>query len=113
MKKAASLGSVDFSILSNGQAIATLAPVDAAGLETTLPEGTSVPAWTASDPGVVISVSEDGLQALVTPSQPPVLVQDCKLTVTATLPDSTVITGESENIDIIAGGPAGFKIKMS
>lgn len=103
---------IDFQLFDNGQAVASLTPVDAAGLETTLPAGSSVPVWTSSDPGVVVSPSTDGLSAIVTPAQPPVLVQNAVLTATSTLPDGTVITGTSDPIDVVAGGPVGFKIAL-
>ncbi len=113
MAKKALAAGVDFQLFDNGMATATLTPVDAAGIDTTLPAGTSVPAWTSSDPGVVVSGAADGLTAIVTPSTPPVLVQDAILTVTATLPDGTVITGTSDKIDVVGGGPTGFKVALA
>lgn len=103
---------IDFQLFDNGQAVATLTPVDAAGLDTALPDGTSVPVWVSSDPGLVVAGSTDGLSAIVTPAVPPVLVQNATLTVSATLPDGTVITGTSDPIDIVSGGPTGFKIAL-
>ncbi len=111
-KKTASAG-IDFVLHDNGQAVATLTPVDAAGLDTTLPEGSSIPAWVSSDPGVVVSPSTDGLSAIVSPSVPPVMVTGVTLTVSCTLPDSTVITGVSDPIDVVGGGPTGFKIALA
>jgi hypothetical protein len=104
---------VDFQLFDNGSAVATLTPLDAVGIETTLPAGTPTPAWTSSDPGVVVSASTDGLSAIVTPATPPVLVQGATITATATLLDGTVITGTSEAIDVVPGGPVGFQVVMS
>ena len=112
-KKSVADAGIDFQLFDNGQAVATLTPVDAAGLDTALPEGTSVPVWSSSDAGVVVAASTDGMSAIVTPATPPVLVQDAILTATATLPDGTVITGTSDKIDVVAGGPTGFKMALA
>lgn len=110
MKQAVKAG-LDFDLQDNGQAIATLTVVDAAGLATTLPDGVT-PSWASSDPGVVVTPAADGLTATVSPATPPVLVTGAVITVSATLPDSTVITGTSQGIDVVAGGAAGFTIAL-
>lgn len=108
--------SVDFRLVDNGSATATLTPVDTVGLATTLPAGTSTPTWTSSDPGVVVTAAADGLSAQVTPATPPVLVTGAVITATATLPNNAdgsagaTITGSGTPIDVVAGGPAGFQI---
>jgi hypothetical protein len=106
------MASVDFVLFDNGQAVATLTPEDKAGLDTTLPAGTSVPVWTSSNPAVVVSGSTDGLSAIVTPATPPVLATGVTVTATATLPDGTVITGVSDPIDVTGSAVAGFKISL-
>jgi hypothetical protein len=111
MNKTSAAG-IDFQLFDNGMATATLTPVDDKDIDTTLPAGTSVPVWTSSDPGVLVSGAVDGLTAIVTPASPPVLVQDAVLTVTATLPNGTVITGTSDKIDVVGGGVAGFRVAL-
>lgn len=103
---------IDFQLFDNGSAVASLTPEDSLQMDTTLPAGTSVPAWVPSDPGIVVSGSADGLSAIVTPAAPPVLVTGATVSVSATLPDGTVISGTSDPIDVVAGGPTGFKVSL-
>lgn len=112
--KKLSLGSVDFVLHDNGNATATLTPDDAAGLDTVLPAGSSVPSWTPSDPtAITVAPSADGLTCLVTPASPAKLATAVTIAVACTLPDGTVITGTSDPIDVVAGGPVGFKIALA
>jgi len=80
-----------------------------------LPAGTSVPTWTSSDPGVVVSPAPDGLSAIVSHATPPVLVTGVIVSASATLPNGTVITGKSQPIDIVASVdlPTGFGISLT
>lgn len=106
---------IDFQFFENGQATASLTPVDASGNATTMPAGSTVPAWVSSDPGITVSPAADGLSALLTAGGAPVTA--ATLTVTATLPDgTTTITGTSDPIDVVAqppGSPVAFKIALS
>lgn len=106
---------IDFQFFENGQATASLTPVDASGNATTMPAGSTVPAWVSSDPGITVSPAADGLSALLTADGTPVTA--ATLTVTATLPDgTTTITGTSDPIDVVAqppGSPVAFKIALS
>lgn len=108
---------VDFQLLDNGTAKAVATPQDSVGVATTLPAGTSTPTWASSDPGVVVAPDPSdasGLTAIVSPATPPVLVTGAVISVSATLPDgTTVITGSGDPIDVIAGGPTGFKVVES
>jgi len=101
-------------LLDNGTARATATPIDAVGIATTLPSGTSTPVWTSSDPGAVVTpdaADTTGLSAIITPATPPVLVASFTVTCDAVLPDgSTHITGTSDTNSIVAGGPAGFQV---
>ena len=104
---------VDFQMFDNGQALATLTIVDAKGIPTVMPPGSQGIAWSSSDPAIVVSPSEDQMSAILTPVDPPVLAQNVVITAQSTLPDTTVITGTTQPIDVVAGGPAGFKITLS
>jgi hypothetical protein len=111
MAKAAKSASIDFQLQDNGSANATLTAQDAAGLDTTLPAGTSVPVWTPSDTTVLAVVAAaDGMSAVVTPATPPKLATGVTISVSAILPDGTTISGVSDGIDVVSGGPKGFKI---
>ena len=111
---------IDVQLLDNGTAQATVTLVDAAGLPTTLPTGStlSVPAWVVSNPAIVATVAADGLSAALAPSVPPVLATDVTVTVgpaTMTNADGTTVTiaaVTSDGIDVISGGPAGFAISV-
>lgn len=107
--------SLDFQLLDNGTAKAVATPDDAAGLPAQLPAGVTA-SWASSDPGVVVTADASdptGLTAIVAPANPPVLVTGAKVSVSATLPDGTVITGSSEGIDVVGGAAAGFKVQLS
>lgn len=102
---------VDFQLKDNGTATATLTPIDAAGLSTSMPAGASVPVWASSDPGVVVTAAADGLSAQVAPATPPVLVTGAVITATATLADgTTTISGQGDPIDVVASDAVGFAI---
>lgn len=105
---------VDFTFFENGQATAAATPVDKGGNATTLPAGSSVPAWNCSDASIKLSPSADGLSCLLTAGT--TAVQAATVTVTANLPDGTGITGTSDPIDVVPqppGSPVAFKIKLS
>jgi len=101
---------VDFRMLDNGSATATLTPVDVAGLPTTLPDGTPPPSWASRDPAVVVTPAADGMSATLAPATPPVLATGVIITASTTLPDGTAISGSGNPIDVVAGGPTGFQI---
>jgi hypothetical protein len=107
---AISKATLDFQILDSGSATATLTPVDAEGFTTTLPDGTPIPSWVSSDPGVVVTPAADGMTATLAPSTPPVLVTGVTISASTTLAGGTVITGTSSPIDVVVGGPTGFQI---
>ena len=113
MAQKAVKASLDFQLLDSGQATATLSPVDAADIPTTLPAGTPVPTWTSSDPGITVTAAADGMSATVAPASPPVMVTAAVITATTTLASGTVLTGTSDPIDVVGGGPTGFKIALS
>ena len=100
---------VDFQLFDNGQATATLTPIDAVGNATTLPDGTAPPSWTSSDPAVVVSAAADGLSAILTPSG--TLATGVVITATTTLASGAVITGSGAPIDVVASGPTSFAIQ--
>ena len=115
--KKAAKATVDFQLLDNGTAKAVATPVDAAGLTTTLPAGSGTPAWSSSDTTTVVATPDptdpSGLTATVTPATPPKLGTGIVVSVTATLPDGTSITGSGDPIDVVSGGPTGFSIAES
>jgi hypothetical protein len=108
---------VDFQLLDNGTATATLTPVDAAGNPTSMPAlqagqagapGASVPAWTSSNPAITVAAAADGLSATLTPTS---LATGVIITATATLADGvTVLTGSGNPIDVVAGTATAFAI---
>lgn len=103
--------SVDFQLKDDGSAIATLTPVDAAGLDAAMPAGATVPVWVSSNPAVVVTAAPDGLTADIKPSVPPALVTGVMITATATLADgTTVLTGTSDPIDVVGDVATGFRI---
>lgn len=116
MKARAAAAGLDFTIFENGMATAKLSPVDGTPEENEvpLPEGSSIPVWTGSDPSLIISPSADGLSALVQAGT--VALDNATVSASCTLPDGTVITGTSENIDVVPqppGSPVKFKIALS
>lgn len=108
---------VDFQLLDNGTAKATLTPIDAAGNPTSMPAlqagqagapGASVPAWTSSNPAITVAAAADGLSATLTPTS---LATGVIITATATLADGvTVLTGSGNPIDVVAGTATAFAI---
>lgn len=99
---------VDFQLLDNGTAKATLTPVDAAGNPTSMPAGTTIPAWTSSNPAITIAPAADGMSATLTATA---LATAVVITATATLADGTTqLTGSGNPIDVVAGGAVGFTI---
>lgn len=113
----AKFGKLKVTFLDNGTAKAVATPTDSVGIDTTLPAGSSAPAWTSSDPGAVVTpdpADTSGLSAIITPATPPVLVASFTVSVDSTLPDGTThVSGTSESNSIIAGGPTGFKVAVA
>lgn len=103
---------LDFQLLDNGSATATLSAVDSVGEPTTFPAG-STAVYTPSDPSIVASVGADGLTGTITPATPPVLATGVTVSVVVTLPGGATLSAVSPAIDVIAGGPAGFSIALS
>lgn len=101
--------SINFQLLDNGTATATLTPVDAAGNPTSMPTGATIPVWTSSDMAVSVLASGDGMSATLTPSGS--LATGVIITADAILADGTThIMGTGNPIDVIAGPATGFKI---
>ena len=99
---------VDFQLLDNGTATATLTPVDAAGNPTSMPTGASTPVWTSSNPAIIIAPAADGMSATLTPTG---LATGVVITATATLADgTTTLTGSGNPIDVVAGAATAFAI---
>jgi hypothetical protein len=107
------LAGINFRLLDNGTAAGTLVPQDSVGVTTTLPPGSSVPVYIASTAEVVLTPSADGLTLVVAPAVPPVAATGVTISVSATLPDGSVISGMSDPIDVVPGGPTGFKIQIA
>jgi hypothetical protein len=115
MAKAGAFGKLKVTITDTGSAIVTAVAVDEAGFPTSLPAGSSTPAWSSNNPGVVVTpLASDptGLTATITPATPPVLVTGAQVSVSATLPGATApITGSTPaDINVVAGGPTGFQV---
>jgi len=108
-------GKLKFNVLDNGHATATLTPVDAVGIATTLPAGSGVPTWASSDPGVVLTPAADGMTCDVAPASPPVLVTGAVITATCVLADGTSITGSNsaDPINIVAGPAGSFVVSVA
>jgi hypothetical protein len=109
MAKVKTVG-VDFVLHDDGSAAATLTPVDAAGVDTTMPAGAGVPVWTSSSPAVVVTAAADGLSAHLTPSAPAQLATGVIITATSTLADGATLSGSGDPIDVVGGTAVGFKI---
>lgn len=104
---------IDFQLHDNGNATAKATPIDSMDLGTTLPAGSSVPVWVPSDPtALAVSAAADGLSCLVTPASPPKLATGVTVSMSATLPDGSVIGGVSDPIDVVASEAVGFKIAL-
>jgi hypothetical protein len=107
---AAKKGKFKLVLVDSGKGgVATLTPVDAAGLATSLTAGTTAPVITSSDPTAIVvdqSADPSGLTATFKPATPPKLATGVTLTATATDPSGAALTGVSEAISVTAG-PAG------
>jgi|SRR6266850_1333223 len=79
-------------------------PVDASGNADALPAGSSTPSWVSSDTTVNVVAADDGRSAVVTAAATATPGSSFSLTTSATLPDSTVITG-SATVPILAPPP--------
>ena len=110
---------IDFQILDNGTATATLSFVDTLNEPAILPQGATVAtSWTSSDPQIAVAGNADGMGAVLTsvvnPGDP--LKTGIVITgvTTVTLADGTTtlgpFTASGDPIDVIAGGPAGTQI---
>lgn len=99
---------VDFQLLDNGTATATLTPVDAAGNPTSMPSGAGVPVWTSSNPAITVAPAADGMSATLTPTA---LATSVTISATSTLADGvTTISGSGNPIDVVAGTATAFAI---
>jgi hypothetical protein len=118
MAKAAR-GKLKLNILDNGTATATLGLLDAAGLSTSLPAGSTIAVtWVVSATSIVATPSADQMSAALAPSSPPALASGVTVSASGVITntDGTTITipsVSSEALNIIAGGPAGFSISVA
>ena len=105
-------GKMKLDIRDDGTATATITNIkDAAGLATKLPDGV-VPAWSSSDPGVVVTAAPDGMSASLAPSSPPVAVNGVVISASATVGDTTV-SAQSEAINVVPGPASSFVIEVA
>ena len=117
----ATKGKVKLTFLDNGNATATLGLLDAAGLPSSLPTGSTISPipWVSSDANLIVTPAADGMSANLAPAVPPVLVTGATVTAgpaTITNADgSTVVLAavSTELLNIVTGGPAGFKISVA
>ena len=100
---------VDFQLLDNGTATATITgALDAAGNTVPVPAGTTVPVWTSSNPAITVVAAADGMSAKLTPAA---IATGVIITATATLADGvTVLSGSGNPIDVVAGAASQFAI---
>lgn len=106
--------SMDFEINPDGTATATLTPHDRLGSTTTLPASASVPIWSSSAPAsLTITPAVDGLSAVLADAG--VTANGISIMIDCTLSDGTVIHADSDTelIDVVPGGPTGFKVALS
>lgn len=106
--------SVDFQLLDDGTAVATLTTADKAGNPIPFPQGASLPSWSASDASVTVTPADDGQSAVIADNG--TLVNGVTISVTSTLADgSTVINGTSDPLDVVADNdsPTSFKVTLS
>jgi hypothetical protein len=109
---------VDFQLLDNGTVKFTISPVDSVGNATTLPAGTPPLTAVVSDP-TKLTVAADpadtsgfGLSQIGTPTGQ--LATGITVNFSTTLPGATApIAADSDAIDVVAGGPTGFKVTES
>ena len=116
---------VDFQLIDSGTAKAVATPTDALGVAESLPAGSSAPSWAVTDasgnPTPFLSLAPDasdpsGLTQIVTVSLsdpiPSPLPSGLLVTVSASLPDGTVIKGSSQPVDIVPGPVSGFSMSL-
>lgn len=119
--KRAVRSALDFQLLDNGTAVATVSFVDTLGEPTTLSSvSTATTAFTSSDPEVSVTANPDGLTAViaavVSPGQP--LSTGVTITAVTTITNSDGSTApgpftSTDQVDVVAGGPAGTSIAIS
>lgn len=106
-----------FSVLDSGKVAFAARVVDSMGNPPNppgLPSGTSTPAYSSSD-STVLSVATDpsdptGLKGV---GSPLALGTGVVVSISATLPDGTLITGSADPIDVIAGPGTSFVVDES
>lgn len=104
---------INFELLDDGTALATLLTVDPKGNVIPFPTGASLPVWASSDPNVSVAAAEDGMTATVTDGG--ALTTGAVITVTSTLADGTTTISGTGLVDVVADAakPSGFKIAFS
>jgi hypothetical protein len=108
---------VSHDILDNGTVRFTLTPKDSVGNLATMPAGSPPFAGTPSDP-TLITVAVDptdpsgfGLVQIGTPLGP--LGTGFTVVFSSTLASGTVVSGTSDPLNIVAGGPTGVTVSES
>lgn len=107
------MGTLNFQLLDDGSALATLQTVDSKGNPIPFPTGASVPSYTASDPSVTVAPAADGMTATITDTG--VIVAGVTITASSTLADGTTVISGSALLDVVADAakPTGFKVTLS
>jgi hypothetical protein len=104
---------INFQLLDDGSASATLTTLDPKGNAIPFPAGASIPVWASSDPNVTVAAATDGQSATITDSG--TLVTGVVITATATLADGTTTISGTGVIDVVADAskPTGFKVAFA
>jgi hypothetical protein len=102
-RPAALRAAMDFQILDDGSALATITgAVDIAGNPIPFPSGAAVPVWSSSNPVIGITPAADGMTAKLTPAPGLPLASGVIITASTTLVSGQVLTGSGTPIDVVA-----------
>jgi hypothetical protein len=98
---------------SDDAGMLTAVPVGGTANYPLTPDGTSVPAWSSSSPGLVVTPVGDpmtGLKAVVRHGTPPEVIIGATVTVSYQLAGNVTVEGVSKPIDVVKGGHKGWKV---
>jgi hypothetical protein len=111
-KNKATKAGVDFQLLDNGTATATVSFVDSVGNPTVAPNGAAPATFTSSDPSITVSATGP-LTATLTPTA---LATGVIITASVVVTDPTgvnppvTLTGSGNPIDVVAGAASALSI---
>jgi hypothetical protein len=119
--KLASAYRIDVMPNGDGSANAVAVPVDSDGIEAALPNGTSAPQWSTSNPNALVAVPHwdvvDGFTAHLSPANPPNAAGGMTVTARSTYAfpatgPETAISGTSARLEVDGTRGGGFKVAI-